>query len=343
MKILFVAPRYYPYIGGVEYVVKSLAERLAKMGHEVMVLAGEPSIDYPVEEELNRVHVVRWPTWAPSNAYHIPRKRSELAKFLKDVVSTVDVVHVHSAHAVLPIYVALKTEELSPSTRLVVTLHYHARGHTALRNFMWRLWRRVVSKALKHADKIHAVSQYEANLIRKDYPHTAEKITVIPNGVEEDVLNYRWQGQNSDYVMYAGRIEQYKRLEQAIDIAKKLDLKLLIVGEGPYKKKLMKYAEKHHPGKVLFLEPQPRPKYLELLANARYAINLSNHEAYSIFIAEALAMSVPAIVSETIVRALGISGVRLLTQESFILTNYRISSRIRVWYIVTHKLLTELY
>jgi glycosyltransferase involved in cell wall biosynthesis len=40
MRIVYVAPSYYPWIGGVEYVVKSVAERLAKMGHEVMVVAG---------------------------------------------------------------------------------------------------------------------------------------------------------------------------------------------------------------------------------------------------------------------------------------------------------------
>ena len=44
MRILFIAPSYYLHIGGVEYVVKSVAERLAGAGHEVVV-AGEPSID----------------------------------------------------------------------------------------------------------------------------------------------------------------------------------------------------------------------------------------------------------------------------------------------------------
>jgi len=42
VKLMLVAPRYYPHIGGVEYVVKSVAERLARMGHDVIVLAGEP-------------------------------------------------------------------------------------------------------------------------------------------------------------------------------------------------------------------------------------------------------------------------------------------------------------
>jgi len=42
MRLLFIAPGYHPRIGGVEYVVKSVAERLAKAGHDVTVLTGEP-------------------------------------------------------------------------------------------------------------------------------------------------------------------------------------------------------------------------------------------------------------------------------------------------------------
>jgi glycogen synthase len=41
MRILFIAPSYYPHVGGVEYVVKSVAERLAKAGHEVSVISGK--------------------------------------------------------------------------------------------------------------------------------------------------------------------------------------------------------------------------------------------------------------------------------------------------------------
>jgi glycosyltransferase involved in cell wall biosynthesis len=118
--------------------------------------------------------------------------------------------------------------------------------------------------------------------------------------VDEDVLSYRWKGQSSNYMVYAGRVEKYKRLELAIDIAKELNLKLLILGKGPYKEKLVRYASKVYRGGVEFLEPQPRQKYLELLSRARYAINPSKHEAFSIFTAEALAIGTPAIVSKEI-------------------------------------------
>ena len=40
MQILIIATSYYPHIGGVEYVVKSTAERLVRKGHNVTVIAG---------------------------------------------------------------------------------------------------------------------------------------------------------------------------------------------------------------------------------------------------------------------------------------------------------------
>ena len=103
MKILYITPTYYPRIGGIEYVVKSVAERLAKAGHEIIVLAGEPNIEESVEEDVNGVRVVRWPTWAPGGAYHVPRQRSRLELALRELLRGVDVVHIHSIHAVLPV------------------------------------------------------------------------------------------------------------------------------------------------------------------------------------------------------------------------------------------------
>ena len=38
MKILFVLENFYPNIGGVETLFKSLTEQLVREGHEVMVI-----------------------------------------------------------------------------------------------------------------------------------------------------------------------------------------------------------------------------------------------------------------------------------------------------------------
>jgi len=300
MRILFIAPSYYPHIGGVEYVVKSVAERLAKAGHEVTVAAGEPNADRPYEDVVNGVRVVRWPVWSSGNAYHIPRKRNELKKLLKELAREVDAVHVHSVHSVFTVYAGLVIANSSTSPNIDVSPHYHGTGHTFLRRALWIFWRRRVAELLKRASVVHAVSKREASILASHYPEARSKIVIVPNGVDEDVLSYRWQGQNSSYMVYAGRVEKYKRLELAVDVAKELNLKLIIIGKGPYREKLMRHASEVYGGYVEFLEPQPRERYLELVSRARYAINPSKHEAFSIFAAEALAMGTPAIISREI-------------------------------------------
>jgi glycosyltransferase involved in cell wall biosynthesis len=270
------------------------------MGHEVTVVAGEPDLDKPREEELNGVRVVRWPTWSPGGAYHFPRRRSELEKFLVEAASKVDVVQVHSVHALFTVYSGLMMREKLRDVKLVIAPHYHGGGHTFLRKMLWIPWKSRVSKLLGRADTIHAVSKREASLLNLHYSCAMNKMVVIPNGVDEDVLSYKWLGLDSDYVVYAGRIEKYKRLELAVDLAKMLRLRLLVIGQGPYKSRLERYVDKNYKGMVEFLDYKPREEYLELVSKARYAVNPSKHEAYSIFTAEALAMGTPAIVSREI-------------------------------------------
>ena len=127
MRILLVTPSYYPNIGGVEYVVKSTAERLVALGHETTVATGDPKADKPREEEINGVHVIRWPSWAPSGAYHMPKEKGQLEKLPADTVRGADVVHAHNVHSIFTTYAALA---FRTTAELVVTPHCRGTGHT---------------------------------------------------------------------------------------------------------------------------------------------------------------------------------------------------------------------
>jgi glycosyltransferase involved in cell wall biosynthesis len=338
MNLLFVVPRYYPHVGGVEYVVKSVAERLVKRGHDVTMLCGDLGLDNPREEWISGVRVVKWPVWSPEDAYHIPRSRNELRVLLVDLIKEADVVHIHSVHDVFSVYAGLFVAEPVSNVRLVVTPHYHGSGHTVWRKLAWIAWKRSVLRLLRSASIVHAVSNREKSLIVTHYPEARKKVVVIPCGVEEDVTSYKWQGHKSNYMIYAGRVEKYKRLEQAMEIAREINLKLLIVGKGSYRKKLEKYAEKRYGDTVEFLEPQSRDKYLELVSKARYAVNPSKHEAYSIFIAEALAIGVPSIVSKEIAENLNAETQPFNNQLVIVL-----KAPVKTWNNIIQQYLDELY
>jgi len=294
VKVLLVTPMYYPHVGGVEYAVKSIAERLAQKGHEVTVLAGEPLVKRPHVEEINGVRVLRWPTWTLGGAYHLPLRVGELEKLLAELAEGADAVHVHHVHAVLPVWAGLKVRHPS---RLVVTPHYHGTGHTPVRRAWWAVWRRYVKELLKRADVVHAASTYEADLLRSHY---GVEPLVLEHGVDPDVLNHEWAP--GDYAMYSGRLERYKNVHRLARVVKALaetglHLKLRVYGDGPYKAKLSEELRKL--GVDYSLEPfQPRPKYLEALAGARFFALLSEKEAFGLSVNEANAIGTPAVVAK---------------------------------------------
>jgi len=296
MKTMFVVSHYYPYTGGVEYVVKSVAERLVEKGHDVTVLCGESSIDNPREEWINGVHVFRWPVWAPGDAYHIPRMRGQLKSWLLDAVREYEVVHFHSVHSVFTVYSleALKDYRV----HRVLTPYYHGTGHTTFRRLLWRMWRSRIRRALRFVDVIHTVSRLEAQLVERDF-----KLNALPieNGVDEWILNLSWSP--SGYVMYSGRIEKYKNIHRLANIVKILNVdfgmnfEMKVFGSGPFKKYLEKYL-RNVGIKYLVEPPQPFEKYIESLRGASLFGLLSEKESYPQSVNEANAISVPVVVAE---------------------------------------------
>jgi len=295
MNLLFVAPNYYPHVGGVEYVVKSVVERLVKRGHDVAVLCGEPSVESPMEEWINGVRVVRWPVWAPEGAYHIPRIRGELERWLLKTSRECDVIHFHSVHSILTVYSLSVLRDCE--ARKVLTSHYHGTGHTALRRFMWLGWRGYVKRALAFTDIMHTVSEFESKLVLEDF---GVKSVTIEHGVEEWLSEIDWSP--SGYVMYSGRIERYKNIHRLANVVKALndaglDLELKVFGDGPYLDKLAKHLKGLGIRHELW-PPQPYDDYVEHLSKASLFGLLSEREAYGLTVNEANAIGVPVVVVE---------------------------------------------
>lgn len=60
MKILFVLESFYPNIGGVETLFKSLADELSRKKHRVMIITTHPGRNVPAEEEYENVSIRRY-------------------------------------------------------------------------------------------------------------------------------------------------------------------------------------------------------------------------------------------------------------------------------------------
>ncbi|MEM3694088.1 MAG: glycosyltransferase [Candidatus Bathyarchaeia archaeon] len=295
MNLLFVVSHYYPYTGGVEYVAKSVAERLVRRKHGVTVLCGDSSLKDPREEWINGVLVVRWPVWSPGDAYHIPRLRKRLEGWLLEASKGCDVAHFHSVHSVFTMY-SLKTLK-DYGIRRVLTPHYHGTGHTAFRRVLWKPWRSYVKDAMGFVDAVHAVSRMEAQLISKDFgisPYTIE------HGVEEWLKSVPWLPSN--YVMYSGRIEKYKNVQRLAVITKLLndlglELELKVFGRGPFAPRLLGHLDRLKI-KYELKPPQSYEDYISHLSRATLFGLLSEKEAFGQSVNEANAIGVPVLVAE---------------------------------------------
>ena len=61
MKIVYVLENYYPNIGGVETLFKSLIESLANEGHQITIITSRITPDSPLKEKKGNIQIVRMP------------------------------------------------------------------------------------------------------------------------------------------------------------------------------------------------------------------------------------------------------------------------------------------
>jgi glycosyltransferase involved in cell wall biosynthesis len=113
MKILFFLEHYYPKIGGVETLFKSLAEALVQRGYEVTVLTTRTSREMPKREFHNGVEIVRFSFY---NRYFF----TFLAFFpALNYIRKADMVHTTSYNAGLPAFLAARLL----GKKVIITFH----------------------------------------------------------------------------------------------------------------------------------------------------------------------------------------------------------------------------
>ncbi len=292
MRILQVCPGYFPAIGGVEEHVKNIAERLA-LDYEVTVFTADPSRKLPKEEMVNRVLIKRFRSFSPDNSYHFS---FEMAKELKN--SEFNIVHGHNYHA-FPLFFS----QYAKRTNFIVTPHYHGQGHSSLSNFFLKLYKPFGSQLFQKADSIITVSEYEKELLVRDFPLNESRIQIIPNGIDKSEFKDLSQiAKEPRTILSVGRLEEYKGFQHIIASLTMLDKDYLlkIVGKGPYKANLVTQVNKLGlTDRVTFYQDLSRVELLQMYARASVFVLLSKLEAFSIVVAEALAAKTPCIVANT--------------------------------------------
>lgn len=281
MKIALLAPFEEPVppekYGGTELVVYNLAESLVGLGHTVYLLA---SGDSSTSAELIKI----FPRALRKEKYAFESKNRNDFGFIGVARALAhlrrikaDVVHNHFGWGFLP----FENEQPSPC---VTTLHgtlYDERQ------------RYIHGLFFRHSFVSISYSQ------RKSFPKL-NYIENVYNGINLDQFEY--SGKKGSYLAFLGRICTDKGIEPAIEIAKRLKMKLKIAAkidiiDQPYfEKKVKRLIDGRQIEFLGEIGPEERKNFLKgafvLLAPIQW------EEPFGLFMAEAMASGTPVIVTD---------------------------------------------
>lgn len=296
LRVLQVAPRYLPDLGGTETHVREVSTRLAACPDlDVAVLASDRSGDLPEYEMGADFPVFRrraWPKqrdlyFAPGMARVITRCRWDL-------------VHVQGVHTMVPVVAMAAARRAG----LPYVVTFHTGGHssavrTALRGVQWK----ALAPLLRDAAKLVAVSTFEQRLFARATGVSSQEIAVIRNGGGLPVGAPGEHQQVPGRIVSSGRLEKYKGHHLAIAALPWVQRRvpgahLEILGSGPYESELRLLAARSGVSDdvtIRCVEPHARAEMAQALGDASLMAALSEYEAHPVAVMEALSLGVPVI------------------------------------------------
>jgi glycosyltransferase involved in cell wall biosynthesis len=229
MKVAIVASSFLPEQGRLERRVDQLAVGLARRGAEVEILTQGPvqtSLD-----EYEGVTVRSYPTVAGPLRFSVAPK---LWERLRDTAESCDLVDVHTRNAALVLAVAkTRARQLvfSPGSPIDAFMSWpYAR---AMRNF------------IASASQVVCYSEIERDLVCQTIPRVANRVQVVPDGVDAPALDAARPFETSGTVVLAvDRLERGTSVRRAIAAMPSLDpeFRLVVVGDGRARDRLSAYA-----------------------------------------------------------------------------------------------------
>jgi glycosyltransferase involved in cell wall biosynthesis len=152
------------------------------------------------------------------------------------------------------------------------------------------------------ADATHVLTTWEALLLKELYGAPAEKIHVIPNGVEEAFLNGP-VAKRGPWLVCTGTITERKRMLELAEAAVQAQTPVWIIGKpysetDAYAQRFVALA-KAHPRTLRYEGPiQDRAKLAQVYREARGFVLLSTMESLSLSALEAAACECPLLLSD---------------------------------------------
>lgn len=293
MNILLLNKFFYPWIGGVEDHVKTLAEQLAKTNN-ITILTTRSSLSktqkglpYKLIEARNFCRF-----FGKDRFFSMPLSFDFIGKFRKLAYHN-DIVHVHLPNPWAVITILL----FSSYKDVVVTYHSDIKKQKLFFFFYKPLLYYFLRKRVK-------IIITTSDNLRKNSPvlrHFQRKVEVIPLGIDFSTLEYdpvfykklAEKYKKSPLILFVGRLVSYKGVSYLIKAFSRLknDAQLIIIGSGVLENELRKLTAKLNlNNKINFIRPQAK-KYLHAYYKAADILvlpSISETEAFGLVQIEAM-------------------------------------------------------
>ena len=232
LTILHVTPYYPPHVGGLETVVRGMAEALADR-HTVEVLTTncgadrEPSTVQSGNLTVRRLRAIE--------LLHTPVAPGLLLRVLRAPRDAV--VHVHAAMPLTPEIVWFA----SRLRRTPFIIHVHGAGYPRSRfgRGLFLLYTRaILGHTLRAASKVVVLTNEQAQLLARDFRICRTDIAVVPNAVDAQfnpAPRSKHPRAGPCRLLFVGRIHPVKavpRLIRAVALMQE-PVDTVIVGDGP--------------------------------------------------------------------------------------------------------------
>jgi len=262
---------------GVDTVIYELARRLGKK-YKVKVICGRGFCNYKPENfEIEEIDIGKAFTGSIKDLL-FPIKLLKLRKFLRKI--DCDVINLHHSTLFLGL-IGMKN--------VIVTYHGSPPAY-GISKYPRTLINLLGKISLRFARKVISISEYlNRELVKFGVPE--EKIIVIPNGVSEE-FKPTWKDKN--YMLFVGRLERHKRVDELIRLAKEINFKLKVVGDGPERKKLESFSNEIK-APVNFFGKISRKELIKLYQECSFFVSSSRWEGFGLIFLEANACGKPVI------------------------------------------------
>jgi N-acetyl-alpha-D-glucosaminyl L-malate synthase BshA len=289
----------YPTYGGSGVVATELGKELASRGHDVHFISYALPIRLTMNERIffHEVEVLTYPL------FEYPPYDLVLATKMAEVMTRfeIDILHVHYA---IPHSISAYLAKMMLNERIVpFVTTLHGTDITLVGND--RSYLPITRFGIEQSDAVTAVSEYLKRRTIEEF-QVQREVHVVPNFVDCNVygrstdanLRGKFAAPDEAILIHISNFRPLKRVEDVIEtfsmVRKKTKAKLLMVGDGPDRRKAEWLANTHgNADDVLFLGKQNNMN--EVLSISDILLLPSELESFGLVALEAMACEVPVI------------------------------------------------